>query len=58
MVRYTLFEIFGKEVGKGWWPFFKKAPNWRHCRRLVSFTDRDFFDDRPLLRAICRTHMK
>ncbi len=37
MVRYTLFEIFGKEVGKGWWPFFKKAPNWRHCRRSVSF---------------------
>ena len=129
MVRYTLFEIFGKEVGKGWWPFFKNAPNWRHCRRLVSFficigdlgvkdfddlhcilrgdvrhlpgsagrpgssrcsahrrsrgrvsfayrnllrvetlivrkkgcgcfTGRDFFDDRPLSRAICRTHMK
>ena len=69
MVRYTLFEIFGK----GWWPFFKKAPNWRHCRRLVSFFIcigdlgvKDFDDlhcilrgdDRPLSRAICRTHMK
>ena len=61
MVRYTLFEIFGKKVGKGWWPFFKKAPNWRHCRRLVSFficigdlAVKDFDDLHCILRGDAR----